>query len=101
MSVRNDEAGSAGAMGLLSVTSFPENVWLVSFSSSSIATCEHQAACYGHSVFLATSEEVLSAQLEFLACVWARSTLKITHVLQTYSFFLNRSWQDLSRDRKL
>lgn len=44
---------------------------------------EHQAVCYGHSAFLATSEEVLSAQLEFLACVWARLTWKITHVLQT------------------
>lgn len=45
MSVRNDETGSAGAMGLLSVTSFLENVWLVSFSSSSIATCTNTTLC--------------------------------------------------------
>lgn len=32
---------------------------------------EHQAVCHGPSIFLATSEEVLSAQLEFLVCVWA------------------------------
>lgn len=41
--------------------------------------------------------EILSAWLEFLACVWARLTLKKAHVLQTSSFSLNRSWQDLSK----
>lgn len=70
--VRNDETGSAGAMGLLSVTSFPENVWLVSFSSSSVATSwpVWTSSCMLWP-FLAISEEVLSAQLEFLVCVWA------------------------------
>lgn len=32
----------------------------------------HQAACYGHPVFLATSVEVLHAHSAFLVCVWLR-----------------------------
>lgn len=76
VSVRNDGIVSARAMGTLLITAF----LLLKMSGLCVSLLlllvladvyVHQAAYYGHSIFLATSVEVLRAHLALLFCVWA------------------------------